>query len=242
MDRSDTFKLLSMYALIASDTETINCVANYVKLGGDINEYVNTHVANAKTALNGWIHDQPITTPPPQKRKYTRRNLNPELQLEDNNTIKIYCEGTCSNIGKPDAKAGFGIFCHITADGDIFTRDVVETLKAEEPQSNQRAELRALYAGILLGEEVHKEFPTCKVEIIVSSMYAHRSIYEWAEGWKKKDWKGVSHIDVLRPIIEKINVPCRLIKKDSVLTGYIYARESATKSTVQTETPCDVSM
>ena len=125
---------------------------------------------------------------------------------------------------------------------DIFTRDVVETLKAEEPQSNQRAELRGLYAGILLCDELSKEFPTCKIELIVSSMYAHRSIYEWAEGWKKKDWKGVSHVDILRPIIEKVNVPCRLITKDSITAGYVYARASAMKSTVQIGIPSDVSM
>lgn len=232
LDRNDIFRLLSMFALISPESEAVNCVANYVKLGGEIDSYVENQLVKAREGLSVWVNEKMATTPPPQKRKYTRRNLSPSLQEEDNNTIKIYCEGTCSNVGKPNAKAGFGVFCHITVDGEVFTRELMETLDPDEPQSNQRAELQALYAGLKLSDEMKQEFPTCEIEFVVTSMYVHRSIYEWADGWKKKEWRCVKHSDVLRKIVDELKFPCKLIDKDSKLAGYTYARLCATKITV----------
>lgn len=229
-----------MFAVISEQREAISCVANCIKLGGDIDGYVETQVETAKKELIEWMAAHQVTTPPPNnKRKYTRRNLNPELQDEPNNTIKIYCEGTCSNIGKPDAKAGYGVFCHITVDGEIFTRDISESLDPSLPQSNQRAELEAIYAGISLSNDVQKEFPTCSIEIIVSSLYAYRCIHEWADMWKKKEWKRVKHSDILRKIVDEIRWPSRYINKDSEIAGYKYARCYAIKSianTIESET------
>lgn len=235
LDRNDIVRVLSMFALISPESETVNCVANYVKLGGDVDSYVESHVIKAKEGLSEWVNYKIATTPPPQKRKYTRRNLNPSLQDEPNNTVKIYCEGTCSNVGKPNAKAGFGVFCHITVDGEVFTRELMEALSPDEPQSNQRAELRALYTGMKLSDEIKQEFPTCEIEFVITSMYVHRSIYEWAEGWKQKNWRCVRHSDILSKIVDEIKFPCKLITKDSQLAGYTYARLSATKASVNTE-------
>lgn len=242
MERSDIVTKLSLLAVISADSDAIRMVANYVNLGGEINDYVQGYVDRADKDLATWVNMRAPITPPSQKRKYTRRNLNPDLQDEDNNTIKIYCEGTCSNIGKENAKGGYGIFCHITVDGDVFTRESNHSLNCGEHQSNQRSELEALYQGIIMAEDVQKEFPNCKIELIVSSLYVYRAITEWVEGWRKKGWKGVKHADIIHKIADKNMFACKFIKKDSNLAGYMYARMAATKSTLETEIPSGASM
>lgn len=235
MAREEVITKLKLLAVISADAEAIRTISNYVNLGGEINDYVQGYVDRADKELAAWIGSRTPSTSPVSKRKYVRRNLNPDLQNEDNNTIKIYCEGTCSNIGKENAKGAYGVFAHITVDGEVFTREVSELLNSDEPQSNQRSELNALYHGIMMAEEIQKEFPNCKIELVVSSMYVHRAITEWTEGWAKKEWKGVKHSDILRKIADKPKFPCQLIRKDSGLAGYTYARVAATNSIIGTD-------
>lgn len=230
MDRSEIITLLTMYSHISEERDAVMCVVNCVKLGGEVDSYVERYISRAKEELSTWVNtsSSPVT-PPPHKRKYTRRNLTPDLQNEENNTVKIYTEGTCRSIGEPTAKAGVGVFCHITVDGETFTREVATPLATDEMQSNQRAELHALYAGVCLAKEIQTEFPACSIELVVSSMYVYRCIHEWAEGWESKGWKGVRHSDIIRKIVNENTFPCKLIKKDSGLAGYTYARVAATK-------------
>jgi len=230
MEDDAVIKVLLMYEVISPNPDETRCILKYIEMGGEITDYVQAYIDKGKLSLAKWMEDRGVVTPPPSKRKYTRRNLNPELGNEENNTIKVYCEGTCSNIGKPNAIAAYSVFAHITSDGEVFSREVTSRLDEDEQKSNQRAELRALHVGTKVASELETEFPKCNIEIIISSLYVYRCITEWLDMWKKKDWKDVRHSDILTTLSDT-QIPCRLIKKNSTLPGYVYARLAAIKST-----------
>jgi ribonuclease HI len=211
--------------------ESVKCVAEYIRMGGEMTPYVEKHIEDARYEITQFI--QRISAPV-QKRKYVRKNLNPELQSERDHTIKVYCEGSCLNIGTPMARAGVGIFAHITAGGDVFTRELSHPIDQSDPQSNQRAEICAIYEGIKLAKELKTEFLECEIELVVSSIYAYRCMTDWGAAWAKKDWKGlIHHLDIIRPAFEMFDVPCKVIKKTDGLPGYLRARALVTQSIQQ---------
>ena len=231
LDREATYKLLSMYVNIidGGDIHSIKCAAECVRLGGEINEFIEKHIEDAKYEITQFIHR---ISAPVQKRKYVRRNLNPELKNEPVNTIRIYCEGACINIGTTNAKASIGIFAHITTDGEIFTREISQHIPESDTQSNQRAELCAIYEGIKLAHELRNEFVGFDIQLVVSSMYAHKCMTEWGTSWAKKEWKGlIHHLDIIRPAFQMFDVPCKVIKKTDGLPGFFRARSLVTQAT-----------
>ena len=74
-----------------------------------------------------------------------RKNTNPnsEKNLEP---IHVYTDGACSNNGKPDAKAGFGVYF-----GENDNRNLSETFTG--PQTNNRAELLAIIRALTILRE-----------------------------------------------------------------------------------------
>lgn len=231
MNRDAMYKLLCMYIHVmgGSDTAAIKCVADSVRLGGEINEFVQKHLEDARTAVTKFIQS---ISEPVQKRKYMRRNLNPELQNENPNTIRIYCEGACINIGTPGARASIGIFCHITTDDSVFTREISELIAESDPQSNQRAEMCSLYKGIQLSKELKDEFKDFDIQLVISSSYAHRCVTDWGAKWASNDWKGlVYHTDIIRPSFESLDIPVIVIKKADALPGFLRARSLVSQAT-----------
>lgn len=230
ISREAIVKLLTMHLHIGGgdNTDSIKCIAEYIRLGGETNPFVEKHIEDAKHAITDFIGR---ISAPVQKRKYVRKNLNTELQNEDANTVRIYCEGTCVNIGTPGARAGIGIFAHITTDSDVFTREISQPICETDPQSNQRAEICSMYEGIKLAHELRTEFADFEIELIVSSIYAYRCMTEWGAVWAKKDWKGlIHHLDIIRPAFEIFDLPCKVIKKTDGLPGFLRARSLVTQS------------
>ena len=231
LDRAAMYNLLCMYLHVAEggDMDSIKCAADSVRLGGEINAFVEKHIEDAKYSIGQFIRR---ISAPVQKRKYVRRNLSPELQLEDKNTIRIYCEGACINIGTPDARASIGLFAHITADGEVFTREISQLINKDDPQSNQRAELCAIYEGIKLANELKSEFVGFDIQLVVSSVYAYKCMTDWGESWEKKDWKGlIHHLDIIRPAYQMFDIPCKVIKKSDALPGFFRARSLVSQAT-----------
>lgn len=115
--------------------------------------------------------------------------------------VLIFCDGACANNGRRGARAGFGVV--VLRDGVELTA-VSEPLRPEEPQTNQRAELRGLalalsQAGILAASG------TTTVRIYTDSEYAINCLTKWMPGWKRAGWKRatgepVLHRDILEPL------------------------------------------
>ncbi len=112
--------------------------------------------------------------------------------------LRIYCDGACRANGRRGAAAGFGgLVVHPTkGEGASVSRP----LSPSEPQTNQRAELRALewaFAQAMAapgGADIHTD-----------SEYAMKCFTEWGALWASKGWRKatggeVLHQDILRPM------------------------------------------
>ena len=103
--------------------------------------------------------------------------------------LTIYTDGSASNNGKENCKAGIGIYF---ADYDI---GVAERLPGK--QTNQRAELYAIYRALEIASE---ERPEHEVTIYTDSMYSINCMDIWIAKWKKTGYKGISNRDLVEAI------------------------------------------
>jgi len=94
--------------------------------------------------------------------------------------INIYTDGACSNNGKPDARAGFGVYF-----GKNDERNVSESFTGL--QTNNRAELLAIIKALtILRTEIEQGQ---KINIYTDSSYAIRCCTTYGEKMFKKGWK-----------------------------------------------------
>lgn len=111
----------------------------------------------------------------------------------------IFTDGSCTRNGQVGAKAGYGVY--IIRDGKELVRQGTK-LGVEEPQTNQRAELRGLfYALTYLAESGSAG------TIYTDSKYSIDCLKAWApkwvqNGWRKADKKPVLHDDILKPMYD----------------------------------------
>jgi len=107
-----------------------------------------------------------------------RKNNTKPLAQEPH--INIYTDGACSNNGKPDARAGFGVYF-----GKNDERNVSESFTGL--QTNNRAELLAIIKALtILRTEIEQGQ---KINIYTDSSYAIRCCTTYGEKMFKKGWK-----------------------------------------------------
>ncbi len=115
----------------------------------------------------------------------------------------IFCDGACVNNGRRGARAAFGMMAR--RDG-VEIAAVAEPLRADEPQTNQRAELRGLRAALQFAETAARSGATT-VRIYTDSEYAINCLTKWVAGWKRAGWRRpggepVLHRDLLEPLYD----------------------------------------
>lgn len=132
--------------------------------------------------------------------------------------MNVYTDGSCINNGKPNAKAGIGIWF---AEND--ERNTSKELDGEV--SNNIAELKAiLYVFNILKDEIrNKEI----INIYSDSDYSIKSITTWADSWEKNGWKKKDNSEPKNlDLIKKLH---KLFKKfNNVSIYYIAAHTNAT--------------
>ena len=127
-----------------------------------------------------------------------RKNIKPLLNAEP---IHIYTDGACSNNGKPDARAGFGIWF-----GNEDERNTSESFTG--PQTNNRAELLAIIKALtILRDDIEKGQA---VNIYTDSTYSIRCCTTYGEKMSKKSWKNKGK-DI--PNVELVKVAYNFCKK-----------------------------
>ena len=127
-----------------------------------------------------------------------RKNTKP---LSDAKIINIYTDGACSNNGKADARAGFGIWF-----GEGDERNTSESFTG--PQTNNRAELLAIIKALtILRDEIEQGQP---VMIYSDSSYSIRCCTTYGEKMAKKGWKNKGK-DI--PNVEIVKVAYNFCKK-----------------------------
>lgn len=116
--------------------------------------------------------------------------------------LTIFCDGSCLNNGATGdcaAVAGYGVY---VSRGTTDVHRWSARVPASEPQSNQRAELLALQYALNYAAEASDS-----VEIYTDSRYAMDCLLKWAPaweaaGWRKADKKPISHLEVIKSIVE----------------------------------------
>ena len=119
-----------------------------------------------------------------------RKNTKP---LTNAQPINIYTDGACSNNGKSDARAGFGIWF-----GDGDERNTSESFTG--PQTNNRAELLGIIKALtILRDEIEQGQP---VMIYSDSSYSIRCCTTYGEKMAKKGWKNkekdIPNVDIVK--------------------------------------------
>lgn len=121
--------------------------------------------------------------------------------LSDEKPINVYTDGACSNNGKTDARAGFGIWF-----GTDDERNTSESFTG--PQTNNRAELLAIIKALsILRDEIEKGQV---VNIYTDSSYSMRCCTSYGEKMSKKGWKNKGK-DI--PNVEIVKVAYDFCKK-----------------------------
>ena len=119
-----------------------------------------------------------------------RKNPKPLAQAPP---INVYTDGACSNNGKSDARAGFGIYF-----GKDDARNVSESFTGL--QTNNRAELLAIIKALtILRSEIEQGQ---RINIYTDSSYSIRCCTTYGEKMAKKGWKNKGNDIPNREIVE----------------------------------------
>jgi ribonuclease HI len=116
---------------------------------------------------------------------------------EDDGVLRIYTDGSSLANGQAGSRAGLGVWF-----GDGDRRNIAERLKGD-PQTNQRAELQAIYRAL---EVAPVDQP---VQIFTDSQYSIKCVTKWAASWSLKGWRTaageeVKNQDIIRRVLERM--------------------------------------
>jgi len=153
--------------------------------------------------------------------------------------LRIFTDGSCTSNGRRGAKAGIGVYA--TRD-DVPIKAHSAPLGTDEPHTNQRAELQALYHGLQFIDEQ----PSPVANVYTDSKYSLDCLQRWSARWKRDNWKKadgkpVLHQDILKPMValwERLNktvtlhhIEAHTGKGDALSLGNAKADELATAAT-----------
>lgn len=111
--------------------------------------------------------------------------------------MRVFTDGACSNNGRANAKAGYAVWFPDHPDLRESGR-----IPEGHPQTNQRAELTAIYRAVVMLDE--KGFHDVDVVLYTDSDYCISCLTKWLPGWVSRGWKTSSGTDVLhRDLIEE---------------------------------------
>jgi ribonuclease HI len=147
------------------------------------------------------------------------------MDTTPSDVFHIFTDGACSDNGRRGARGGFGV--HVYSDTESRL-DISQALNPSEPQTNNRAELRAIEAACNLidnhGDEWRKTHT--RFTIWTDSEYSINSLTKWAQGWKANGWKKrdagpIVNLDLIQPLYT------RLSKSPHVSLRYVKGHQDA---------------
>jgi ribonuclease HI len=120
-------------------------------------------------------------------------------------TYHIFTDGACPSNGKHAARAAYSVVLWNLPDCKEPI-GIAEPVPSDEPQTNQRAELRGMARAF---QEIQERGLKGVVIIYTDSEYVRKCITEWGSQWKARGWrraqnakKPLEHLDILKPMIE----------------------------------------
>jgi len=123
--------------------------------------------------------------------------------------LRVFTDGSCTSNGRRGAKAGIGVY--VTRD-DVPIKSHSAPLGYDEPHTNQRAELQALYHGL----QFIAEQPSPVANVYTDSKYSLDCLQRWSARWKRDNWrkadgKPVLHQDLLKPMVDLWERLCKTV-------------------------------
>lgn len=110
--------------------------------------------------------------------------------------MRVFTDGACSSNGRPGAKGGYAVWFP-----EHKSMSMSQKLPADQPQTNQRAEMAAIHQATLILEE--NGFHDEDVVVYTDSDYSINCLTKWIPGWVSRGWKTAAGGDVLhRDLIE----------------------------------------
>ena len=126
------------------------------------------------------------------------------VRSQKENLLHIFTDGACTNNGKKNANAAWGALL-VSDMGYVVLDRFSGAVPIREPQTNQRAELRALLRGMEIAEEKLKDPEITKVQIWSDSEYSIKCASVWGPNWKKNGWKKqggeIQHLDLIQQLV-----------------------------------------
>jgi ribonuclease HI len=113
-------------------------------------------------------------------------------------SVGIFTDGACSKNGKVGARASWAFYF---PDHKSFSN--AGRVPDDQPQTNQRGELMAIYEAIKTAE---LNFPSAltDLKIYTDSMYSKNCLTTWISNWVRNNWKTSQGGDVIhRDLIEE---------------------------------------
>lgn len=143
-----------------------------------------------ESQLNVFIH---LPEPP--------KETNTQTQFKTH----IFTDGACTNNGKRNASAAWGLIVVADTGYAILHRDS-GAIPREQQQTNQRAELQGLLKGLRAAKDFSAKYPGL-MTIWSDSQYAINCASVWGPKWKSNGWKKqggpIQHLDLVRSLVEE---------------------------------------
>ena len=148
----------------------------------------------------GKVEEQPQEKPTPF--------VTPSAEALTPKTFHIFTDGACSDNGRKGAKGGFAV--HVYSKKSMGL-DISQPLMRNEPQTNNRGELRAIQAALDLIEKYEPEWSNEYNDFCIwsDSEYSIHCLTKWASGWRRNGWRKsdgglIQNIDLIKPVYEKL--------------------------------------
>ena len=128
--------------------------------------------------------------------------------------LRIYTDGSCVNNGRKNATAGYAV---------VYPDKIADSWGSPlESGTNQAAELRAIYEGLLKGKTLMGDPAEIQARVYTDSEFSINCLTKWVVGWRKKNWMTAEGKPVVhRVIIEKI------IEELGHYSGYVFTHVKA---------------
>jgi ribonuclease HI len=115
--------------------------------------------------------------------------------------LDVFTDGACSNNGKKNAVAAYACVWP-----DHPEMNEGHLVPSSEPQTNNRAEYKALHHALIQAYNLDKTF-TKHLRVFTDSQLMVNSFTKWIHGWKQKQWRKadgqpVANLDLVKEIDE----------------------------------------
>lgn len=125
------------------------------------------------------------------------------IHLSSESRIHIFTDGACTNNGKRNANAAWGLVVVSDSDHSVLYTESGAIPKSET-QTNQRAELQGLLKGLRQAKRFQDLYPGLAT-IWSDSQYAINCASVWGPKWRANGWKKqggpIQHFDLVRDLV-----------------------------------------